>query len=299
MFSHCGCSVTWSSRLPVTEEITGSNPVTRAKIFGEGSRRTCRQAGGPVRKISKPELNNFMQKQRIYKDLARYYDLIYSWKDYKKEALMIKRLISKYKKSKGNDLLEVACGTGKHIQYLKDNFSVLATDINTGMLGIARKNIKGVTFRQADIVKLNLGKKFDVIICLFSSIGYVKTYENLKKTLHNFAHHLKKGGIVIIEPWFTKSTYKVGSPHMTTYGDTDIQIARQNISRARGNISIMDMHYLVAERGKDVKYFVDRHELAMFEPKKILRFMKEAGLQAKFVKNGLMKDRGVYIGIKK
>ncbi len=253
----------------------------------------------PARKISKPELNNFMQKQRIYKDLARYYDLIYSFKDYKKETVIIKRLISKYKKSKGNDLLEIACGTGKHIQYLKDNFNVLATDINIRMLGVARKNIKGVIFKRADMVELNLGKKFDVVICLFSSIGYIKTYYNLKKTLNNFAHHLKKGGVVIIEPWYTKSTYKVGTPHMTTYGDANIKIARQNINGTRGNISIMDMHYLVAERGKDVKHFVDRHELAMFEPKKILRFMKEAGLRAKFLKNGLLKGRGIYIGIKK
>jgi len=240
-----------------------------------------------------------MKKQTIYKDLARYYDLIYSWKDYKKEADTIRRLISKYKKSKGNDLLEVACGTGRHIQYLKDNFKILATDINSGMLGVARKNIKGVTFRQADMVKLNLDREFDIVVCLFSSIGYVKTYPNLKKTLFNFARHLKKGGVVIIEPWFTKPTYKVGSPHLTTYGDDNIKIARESVSRVRGDISIMDMHYLVAERGKDVKHFVDRHELGMFEPKKILEFMKGAGLQAKFVKNGLMKDRGIYVGIKK
>ncbi len=113
-----------------------------------------------------------MQKQTIYKNLARYYDPIYSWKDYKKEAATVKRLISKYKKSKGNDLLEVACGTGKHIQYLKDDFKILATDMNIGMLKVARKNIKGVTFRQADMTTLNLGREFDVLVCLFSSIGY-------------------------------------------------------------------------------------------------------------------------------
>ena len=58
-------------------------------------------------------------------------------------------------------------------------------------------------------------------------------------------------------------------------------------------------HYLVAEKNKDVKHFVDRHELGMFESEKFLQFMKAAGLQAKFLKNGLMEDRGIYIGIKK
>ena len=239
-----------------------------------------------------------MQRQFIYKDFAHYYDLIYSRKNYKKEAATIKRLILRYQKSKGKDLLEVACGTGGHVQYLKNDFDVLATDINARMLGVARKNVKGVTFKQADMVNLNLGKEFDVIVCLFSSIGYVKTYPNLKKTLRNFSCHLKRGGVAIIEPWFTKSTYEAGSPHLTTYGNDDTKIARACVSKMCGGISVMDMHYLVAERNNNVKHFVDRHELAMFEPEKVLRFMKIAGLQAKFLKNGLLKDRGIYIGIK-
>jgi len=60
----------------------------------------------------------------------------------------------------------------------------------------------------------------------------------------------------------------------------------------------MDMHYLIAEKDKDVKHFVERHELGMFEGDKFLDFMEKAGLKAKYLKNGLMKDRGLYLGIK-
>ncbi len=59
----------------------------------------------------------------MYKGLAKYYDLIYNWKEYKKEEKKIKKLISKYKKSEGNDLLEAGCGTGRHLSFLKINFS--------------------------------------------------------------------------------------------------------------------------------------------------------------------------------
>ncbi|MEI8008852.1 MAG: hypothetical protein WCI00_05715 [bacterium] len=52
-----------------------------------------------------------MEKTSIYRELAKYYDLIYSSKDYKKEADIIHKLITKYKKTNGNALLEVACGT--------------------------------------------------------------------------------------------------------------------------------------------------------------------------------------------
>ena len=89
-----------------------------------------------------------------------------------------------------------------------------------------------------------------VVVCLFSSIGYVKNYPNLKKTIKNFVKHIKKGGVVVIGPWVNKKTYNVGTPHMITYEDKDIKIARLSVSKIRGNISIVDMHYLVAEKNK-------------------------------------------------
>lgn len=240
-----------------------------------------------------------MSKASIFKKLAQYYDLIYSWKNYKNESDKIKSLIRKYKKSDGLDLLEVACGTGRHIQYLKDSFSILATDANQAMLSFAQKNNPGVKFKKADMVKFDFGKEFDVIICLFSSIGYVKTYKNLSRTIQNFSQHLKKGGIVIIEPWFTESSYITGLPTMTTYDGNDIKIARLCVSKKRGILSVMDMHYLISEKNQKVQHFVDRHELAMFDINRVLEIMKKNGIKANFLKNGLMTGRGLYIGIKK
>ena len=49
----------------------------------------------------------------------------------------------------------------------------------------------------------DLPRRFDVIICLFSSIGYAKTLNRLQKTLTNLARHLRPDGIVVIEPFFS------------------------------------------------------------------------------------------------
>jgi hypothetical protein len=160
------------------------------------------------------------------------------------------------------------------------------------------ENNEGIAFEDADMTTMDLGKRFDVITCLFSSIGYVKTHWNLEKTIRNFAKHLKKGGLVLMEPWLTKSVYMPGSPHMETYDGKDIKIARLSVSRARGNLSVIDMHYLIAERDEDVKYFLDRHELGLFEVVETLRIMKKAGLQSKFLKHGLVQKRGMFVGVK-
>lgn len=242
----------------------------------------------------------------IFNEKAKYYDLIYSFKDYEKEAEKIKKLISKYKKSSGKELLDVACGTGRHLDYLKKDFSCWGVDINEGMLDIARERVKGATFKKADMVNLDLGKKFDVVTCLFSSIGYVKTYSNLRKAIKNFANHLKSGGVVIIEPWFRKETYNTGTAHMATFDGKNIKIARLNISERRGSISVLDMHYLVAEKDKEVKHFTEKHELGLFEIDKTLEIMEKAVLKAKFFTEDLMvgkgpsvkQGRGFYVGVK-
>ena len=148
------------------------------------------------------------------------------------------------------------------------------------------------------MMSFDLNDKFDIITCLFSSIGYVKTYNNLEKTILNFERHLKSGGVVIIEPWFTKSTYWVGHPGMTIYDGEDIKIARLNTTALENDLSVMEMHYLIVERDKDVKYFVDKHEVGLFEIDEFLEIMTNAGFKAEFLKDGLMEGRGLYIGIK-
>ncbi|MFW6220778.1 MAG: class I SAM-dependent DNA methyltransferase [Nanoarchaeota archaeon] len=239
-----------------------------------------------------------MKQKSLYTDLAKYYDLIYSWKDYMKESEKLVKLILKYKKSNGNNLLEVACGTGKHLSYLKNNFSCIGIDLNLGILNIAKKNVKDVSFKKADMINFNLNKKFDIITCLFSSIGYVKTYKNLEKTIKNFSLNLNKGGVLIIEPWFTMAIYKKGLPHMTVYEDDKIKIARLSVSNIKKNVSILDMHYLIAEKNKTVLHFIDRHELGLFEIDKTLKIMEKYNLKAKYLKNGFSKNRGLFICVK-
>jgi ubiquinone/menaquinone biosynthesis C-methylase UbiE len=241
----------------------------------------------------------FMKDEALYKSLAKYYDLIYTWKDYQKEAEVLTKLINENKLSTGNQLLDIACGTGSHIQYFVNDFDCVGVDLNQEMLEIAKEKAPNAKFYPADMTDFDLGQKFDVVVCLFSSIGYVKTEENLRKTIACFVRHLKNGGLVIIEPWLTKEIYRTGSAHMNTYDGKDIKIARLNVSELKDElISYFEMHYLVAETNKPVTHFVDKHELAMFPIELMLEIMKENGLKVQYLKKGLFDDRGLLLGVK-
>lgn len=230
--------------------------------------------------------------------MAKYYDQIYHWKDYRKEAIKVKRLIRRYKRSSGNTLLDVACGTGKRMSYLRKGFSCVGIDASAQMLSVARKNVPGTKFVRGDMVDFDLGKQFDVVLCLFSSVGHLNTRNEVGKAVANFARHTKKGGIVIIEPWITKSKWSDRTVHMQRYVSDSLKIARVNFGWTEGAFSVVDERYLIGERGKGIAYVKDRLRMRFFEVNPTLEAMRKAGLRPRFTEDSLMPGRGLIIAIK-
>lgn len=233
-----------------------------------------------------------------YGELAKYYDHIYHWKDYRGEAAIIRELVREHKKSDGRALLDVGCGTGKHLQYLRRGFACVGVDASREMLQVARKNAPGVEFFESDMTSFKLGRRFDVVLCLFSSIGYLKTRGDQKKAIFNFAAHMKAGAVLIVEPWFEKSDWVSGSVHMQTYDAEYLKIARVGFSKVGGEFAIADESYLIAEEGRGTIYVRDVQKLRFFEPDWTFETMQSAGLEATFSKKTLMPGRKLMVAVK-
>ena len=120
----------------------------------------------------------------MFSQTAKWYDKIYlSMKHYDAEIEKLLAIISGHRRSTGNRLLDVACGTGLHLSYLKEHFEVEGLDLNEEMLSIARQRNPRVVFHQADMTDFNLNRTFDIVTCLFSAIGYVKTLDKLTRAV--------------------------------------------------------------------------------------------------------------------
>src|SRR5437870_1126498 len=144
---------------------------------------------------------------------ARIYDALYAWKDYDIEAQRLRDTIQGRGLSDGATLLDVACGTGAHIAHLKQYYRVEGLDLDPELLAIARERNPEIVFHEGDMVDFKLDHRFDVVTCLFSSIGYVKTVPRLNQTLANLARHTAPGGLVLVEPWLMRDVYQVGGVH--------------------------------------------------------------------------------------
>ncbi len=232
----------------------------------------------------------------MYNRSAEFYDAIYSFKNYEKEATKLHQLIQQHKRSTGNDLLDVACGTGSHITFLKNNYLVEGLDVNQRMLRLARKKHPDVVFHRGDMASFKLNKQFDVITCLFSAIGHLKTKRKLDLATRNMSRHLKRGGVLIVEPWFTPQQWNDRSVHANFVDKPELKIARMHISKTRGRLSVMDEHHLVATP-KRVEHFVERLELGLFAQGEYLDAFRQARLEVRHDEEGLM-GRGLYLGTK-
>ena len=224
---------------------------------------------------------------------ARFYDAIYAFKDYEDDARHLQALLQAHHKRPGATVLDVACGTGLHLELLNDQYTVEGLDLDPNMLEMARRRCPGVPFHQGDMVDFDLGRTFDVVWCLFSSIGYAKTVERMRQAVAAMARHLRPGGLLLVEPWLTPEGFEAGRLDARFVDEPDLKIVRMNAVVAEGTVTIIDFHYLVGTR-EGFSYFTERHETGLFTHDEYLEAFRAAGLTVDYDPDGFM-GRGLYL----
>ena len=95
------------------------------------------------------------------------------------------------------------------------------------------------------MTSFDLGRKFDAVTCLFSSIGYVGTVERLDVCdRRDGGSPQRPAACWSVEPWLTPEVWQAGRPHLLSVDEPDLKIARMTISGREGRLAIMDFAYL-------------------------------------------------------
>jgi len=214
---------------------------------------------------------------KLYKDFAKYYDLIYKDKDYEKETKFISSFIKK-----NADILDVACGTGTHAKYLKKlGHTVTGLDLNENMLKVAKNKVKGVRFITGDMRSFKLNKQFDAITCMFTAINYNHHYLDLIKTLKTFKNHIKDNGVIFFDfPYFTKL-----DPFFEKLDKDSSILYDYTVDK---NTLYITIFWII--KGKVYK---DTHKLTLWTERDFKRAFKEVDLKYKlFLDFSLKKKKG-------
>lgn len=224
---------------------------------------------------------------------AKLYDAVYSFKDYASEAARLHALIQE-RAPGARTLLDVACGTGKHLEQLSRHYAVEGLDLDGAFLAIARERLPGVPLHEADMVDFDLGRRFDAVVCLFRSIGYARSRENLGRAVAAMGRHVEPGGLVVVEPWILPERWQAGHVAAVFVDEPELKVARINISAAATDVTAIDFHYLVGTPAGG-ESFTERHELGLFPHDAYVGAFRDAGLAVEHDPDGIA-GRGLYIG---
>jgi SAM-dependent methyltransferase len=233
----------------------------------------------------------------MFRKSQRFYDAIYSWKDYRTEADRLDRIIRE-RNPAARTLLDVACGTGKHLELLRGSYDAEGVDLDPEMLAIARKRLgPDVPLHRGDMADFDLGKRFDVVACLFSSVAYTRTPDRLGAAIATMARHLEPGGVLIVEPFFPPEQWHEGQIWGNFVDQPDLKIARMDVSAPTGSVIPLEFHYLVGTP-EGISYFTERHEIALFTQDQYVDAFREAGLEPEHDEEGLM-GRGLFVAVRR
>ncbi len=225
---------------------------------------------------------------------AEYDDLIYStFKDYAGEAAIIAELLRKLN-PECRTVLDVACGTGEHARLLAGHrFEVDGLDLDAAFVRIARLKHPAGRFFEADMGDFRLPHRYDAVMCLFSSIGYLMTLDRVTRALTCFRDHLTPGGIVIVEPWFGPGGLDPNRVSKSTGEKDGIHVTRSSRVAVDGRVSRLFFDYEITD-SSGTRAVSETHELGLFTTSELLDAFRQAGLDTTFDPRGLT-DRGLVV----
>jgi SAM-dependent methyltransferase len=230
----------------------------------------------------------------VFSRSQRFYDALYAWKDYPGE---VERLLTvlRERRPDARTVLDVACGTGRHLELLRDHYDVEGVDVDPEMIRLARERLgDGIPLHVGDMATFDLGRTFDVVTCLFSSIAYTRTDAGLREAMANLARHTAPGGVVVVEPWFYPEEWAPGHVSANFVDEPDLKIARMSVSSELVDPLTMTFHYLVATPD-GVERFTEDHVVGMFTHERYVDAFRRAGFDVTHDPEGLM-GRGLYVG---
>lgn len=224
----------------------------------------------------------------IFSDYSEYYDLLYEDKPYRAEAEYIARLIARFSscEARPERILDLACGTGRHcLELAALGYVVEGSDASARMITRAERAAceQGASIRfynHSFQESQRIGKTYDVVVSLFSSIGYLTTHSEIMTSLRNINSLLVPQGLLIFDFWNGNAVMKDYAPvKVLQKSKADHELIR--ISRTSLDIeqqlAKIDFQFICLENGAKQHEFTEQHIVRYFFFKEMEAYLDTCG----------------------
>lgn len=190
---------------------------------------------------------------------SKYYNLLYKNKGYKEEAYYISECIKRYFPN-ARTILELGSGTGGHGLILQRiGFEIYGLENSKSMVEEAIR--LGFPCEQADIVNIEMNRKFDTVISLFHVISYINENRSLEKVFRNASNHLEPGGLFIFDVWYSPAVYyQKPEVRIKKVENEEVSVIRMAEPVMQTNKNVVDVNYTILVKDKKSNTWIDFQE---------------------------------------
>ena len=130
-----------------------------------------------------------------------YYHILYQERDEEEAKLFLNNLLQKLLVTPKHNILDLACGRGRHANYLAAlGYPVTGLDLSPASIDFAKLQAPPNASFAVQDMRLPFGNAmYDVILNLFTSFGYFDNEAENLQVMHHIASALKPGGTAVIE----------------------------------------------------------------------------------------------------
>ena len=168
-----------------------------------------------------------------YSVFARYYDELTANIDYRKRAEYFHAIIRKFKTTKENILLDLACGTGSiSEQMAKLGYDVIGVDYSEEMLGMAieKKFDSGLPIQYLcqDMRNIDMFGTVDITICALDSINHLGSLDDVRKVFERVSLFAEPDGLFIFDVNTLYKHRKILADNTFTYETENVYCVWEN-----------------------------------------------------------------------
>ncbi len=172
---------------------------------------------------------------------SKYYHILYKNRNDEEAKSFIDYLVTEIDLKKEAKVLDLACGKGRHSQYLSTlGYHVKGVDLSKNSIEEAKK-LKGehLSFEVQDMRNSFAENEFDLVANLFTSFGYFDSLSENLTVLRNIENMMTEDGCFVIDFMNVEKVIRT----LKADGDIDIDGVNFKITRRieQGNI-IKDIH---------------------------------------------------------
>jgi SAM-dependent methyltransferase len=219
------------------------------------------------------------------------YDIIYREKNYADEVDLIERLLAKHGAVGQRDILDLGCGTGNHtLPLARRGHRLTGVDRSFAMLAQARDKVAEAnlpaelvpTFVECDIRQLDLGRRFDVALMMFTVLGYQHENADLVSSLAALRRHLHPEGLFIFDVWNGLSVLaQRPSDRIVEASLGGTRIVRKTSARLDSLRQICRVHFAMerTDAAGDITAWEEDHVVRYFFPQELDLALRCSGLR--------------------